>query len=45
MDKRAVTVVTQVQVDKNDPSFKNPSKPIGSFMDKAEADKVWRINN
>lgn len=35
--KQAVTVVTQVLVDKNDPSFKNPSKPIGSFMDEHTA--------
>jgi carbamate kinase len=27
------TVVTQVLVDRGDPSFKSPSKPIGSFMD------------
>lgn len=31
------TVVTQVEVDPNDPAFKNPTKPIGSFMDEAEA--------
>lgn len=37
IDKKVVTVVTQVEVDKNDPAFKNPSKPIGSFMDKAMA--------
>jgi len=35
--KQAVTVVTQVLVDRNDPSFKNPSKPIGSFMDERTA--------
>jgi carbamate kinase len=35
--KLVATVVTQVLVDKNDPAFKNPSKPIGSFMDAAEA--------
>ena len=35
--KLVATVVTQVLVDKNDPAFKNPSKPIGSFMDEAEA--------
>jgi len=29
--------VTQVLVDKNDQAFKSPSKPIGSFMDEAEA--------
>jgi carbamate kinase len=35
--KSVATVVTQVLVDKNDPAFKNPSKPIGSFMDEPEA--------
>ncbi len=37
MDKAAATVVTQVLVDKNDPAFQNPSKPIGTFMEKEEA--------
>lgn len=37
MDKHAVTVVTQVQVDAADPAFKNPTKPIGSFMDEVTA--------
>jgi len=35
--KPVATVVTQVEVDRNDPAFKNPTKPIGSFMDEAEA--------
>lgn len=35
--KNVATVITQVLVDKNDPAFKNPSKPIGSFMDESEA--------
>jgi len=37
--KQATTVVTQVLVDKNDPAFGKPTKPIGSFMDEAEAQK------
>jgi carbamate kinase len=37
VNKKACTVVTQVLVDQNDPAFKNPTKPIGSFMDEAEA--------
>ena len=37
--KNAATVVTQVLVDANDPAFKNPTKPIGSFMPKEEAEK------
>jgi len=37
--KSVVTVVTQVLVDKEDKAFKNPSKPIGGFMDEADAKK------
>jgi carbamate kinase len=39
LDKEAVTVVTQVQVDKADPAFSNPTKPIGSFLDEETAAK------
>jgi carbamate kinase len=39
IDKMAATVVTQVEVDRNDPAFQSPSKPIGSFMDKDLADQ------
>ena len=34
------TVVTQVVVDKNDPKFQNPSKPIGPFYSEAEAKRI-----
>ena len=37
MDKKSATVVTQVLVDRKDPAFENPSKPIGSFMDEGTA--------
>jgi carbamate kinase len=37
MKKAAATVVTQVLVDRDDPAFQNPAKPIGSFMEEAEA--------
>ena len=33
-----MTMVTQVLVDKNDPGFQNPTKPIGHFMTKEEAE-------
>lgn len=35
--KAAATVVTQVVVDADDPAFKNPTKPIGPFMEEAQA--------
>ena len=38
MHKDVATVVTQVIVDDDDPSFSNPTKPIGSFMQKEEAE-------
>lgn len=37
--KPVATLITQVLVDKNDPAFLKPSKPIGSFMDEPEAKK------
>ena len=37
--KKVVTVITQTLVDTNDPAFAKPSKPIGSFMEQAEAEK------
>jgi len=36
-DRRAVTVVTQVEVAHDDPAFEHPTKPIGTFMDEARA--------
>jgi carbamate kinase len=44
----AVTVVTQVVVDRNDPAFANPTKPIGSHMEEARAREIaaaqgWEI--
>jgi carbamate kinase len=35
--KKVTTVVTQTLVNRNDPSFKRPTKPIGSFMPEEEA--------
>lgn len=43
--KNVVTLVTQVLVDKDDPAFQNPSKPIGPFYLKEEADLLARVNN
>lgn len=46
--KPVATVVTQVRVDKDDKAFKNPTKPIGGFMNEADAkqrekDLGWNI--
>jgi carbamate kinase len=35
--RSVATIITQVEVAANDPAFKNPSKPIGSFMGEADA--------
>ena len=37
IEKNVATVVTQVEVDPADPSFNNPTKPIGSFMTEEDA--------
>lgn len=37
LNRTVATVVTQVRVDADDPAFKNPTKPIGSFMNEEEA--------
>ncbi len=36
-DRQPVTVVTQVEVDADDPAFGHPTKPIGTFMDETRA--------
>lgn len=36
----AVTVITQVEVDRHDPDFAHPSKPVGSFYDREEAGRL-----
>lgn len=37
-----VTMITQVLVDKNDPAFKHPTKPVGPFLSAAEARRMAR---
>ena len=37
MDKKVSTILSQVEVDPNDPAFAHPSKPIGKFMTEAQA--------
>lgn len=40
LEKDVITLVTQVVVDKDDPAFNNPTKPIGPYYTKEEADKI-----
>ena len=40
IDKECASVITQVVVDEKDPGFANPTKPVGSFYTKEEADKI-----
>lgn len=42
--KNVATVITQVRVDENDPAFEHPTKPIGHFMTKEEADAAVASN-
>ncbi len=38
--RACATVVTQVVVDENDPGFRHPTKPVGSFYTKEEAERI-----
>jgi len=42
VEKPIATIVTQTLVDKNDPAFQNPSKPVGPFYDEETAKKLAR---
>lgn len=42
ISKGVATVLTQVEVNPDDPAFKHPTKPIGAFMTKDEAEKLVR---
>ena len=45
MRRKVVTVVSQVEVDANDPAFLNPTKPIGPFYDKEMAERLAKESN
>jgi len=44
LERDILTLVTQVVVDKEDPAFQNPAKPVGPYYEKAEADKLAQEN-
>jgi len=39
INKNVATIITQTLVDRDDPAFQNPTKPIGGFMDEGEAQR------
>ncbi len=45
IDKNVITILSQVVVDKNDPSIKNPSKPVGPFFTAENAQKMKKEYN
>ncbi|EOB3447624.1 carbamate kinase [Enterococcus faecalis] len=45
ISKAVTTIATQVVVDENDPAFKKPTKPIGRFMTKEEAEQLVKEKN
>ena len=40
IQKEVATVITQVVVDENDPGFRHPTKPVGSFYTRDQAEKM-----
>ena len=45
IDKKCVTVITQVEVSKDDDAFKKPTKPVGMFYTKEESEKIATEKN
>ncbi|MGB4204441.1 MAG: carbamate kinase [Bacteroidales bacterium] len=45
INRDIITVVTQVLVDKDDPAFKNPTKPVGPFYSSEEAERIASETN
>ncbi|MCL5873988.1 MAG: carbamate kinase [Candidatus Thermoplasmatota archaeon] len=44
VNKKVVTLITRTVVEKNDPAFKNPTKPVGKYYTRDEA-RVLEVNN
>ena len=43
--RKVATIVSQIVIDRNDPAFKNPTKPIGQFYDAKTATKLAKENH
>jgi len=44
LDRDVITIITQVLVDRDDPAFENPTKPIGPYYTKENADRMTAVN-
>lgn len=44
-ERDIITIITQVLVNKDDPAFKNPTKPIGPYYTKEEAEMIMATSN
>lgn len=44
IEKNICTIITRVEVDEDDPAFKDPTKPIGPFYTREEAGELWKTN-
>jgi len=44
IEKNIVTMITQVEVDRNDPAFENPNKPVGPYYTKEVAEELEKEN-
>ena len=42
VEKDVITLITRVKVDKNDPAFQNPTKPIGPFFNGGQVESIMR---
>ncbi|MFH1118723.1 MAG: carbamate kinase [Bacteroidota bacterium] len=40
LDRDIISIITQVLVDKNDPAFSNPTKPVGPYYTKEESERI-----
>lgn len=45
INKNCATIITEVVVDKNDNAFQNPTKPVGLFYSKEEAEEIEKQTN
>jgi carbamate kinase len=44
IDRDIISIITQVLVNKDDPAFQNPTKPIGPYYTKEQADRITKEN-